>query len=434
LQTGVFQIHNQPNENELLCADGSIKIVGTSYFVVPSNNGYILYSIIRDITKLRKNQKELIQSKEKAEESDKLKTAFLNNISHEVRTPLNTICGFSEIIANTCQSNDKLKKFSTIISDSSIKLMEIITDVIEISKLQSKQIALNESDFDFIELVNEIEYQFEPIIKLKALGFSIQMKPGLSSFKIYSDRNKIFKIFRHLIDNAIKFTYKGQISINLSFQDDKIDIIISDTGIGITKEMQEIIFESFRQVEIGISRDFGGNGVGLAIVKDFVNMLGGTIKLESEINKGSPFFISIPVQTQIEPSEDNNYDQKTKIYADTILIIDDEQGNFEFLSEVLEGYCKNILHAVNGQQAVELCKVNSQINLILMDIKMPVMDGYTATKLIKVFRPELIIIAQSAYINEDQKTKLFENGFSAYVCKPIQIDTLYTTIDRFVCR
>jgi len=400
-----------------------------------SNNEITHFVAVKtDITFAKKINEELIAAKEKAEEGDKLKTAFLNNISHEVRTPLNAICGFSEIISKLNHTPDELKFFSNIILKSSNKLIEIITDVIEISQLQSNQISIKNSPFDFIQLFIDVQFEFEPIFKEKNLNFECKISPIFDSFEINSDRNKWYKIFKHLIDNAIKFTYKGGVTFHVFISHSNIEFSISDTGIGIAEEMQKIIFEPFRQVEVKVSRNYGGNGVGLAIVKGFLALLGGNIHLKSEFNVGSTFSVSIPIQKVANKLEAMNYFEIQKQKAETILIVDDEYSNFEYLAEVLKKICTKIIHAENGQQAIDFCRTEPEINLVLMDIKMPIMDGHTATKLIKAFRPELPIIAQSAYATDNNTAKFIESGFDDYICKPIQLDILYSTIDKFVNR
>jgi PAS domain S-box-containing protein len=404
--------------------------------------------ISRDITENKllnsqlKDQNEKLQllnidltiSKEKAEESDQLKTAFLQNMSHEVRTPLNAISGFSQLLANENQPVAKIKKFSDVINSSCNKLIEIISDVIEISQIQANLIFVKKSDFNFIQVITETIQEYKSKVDNKALEFIVKSNITSKEYYISSDKLKISKIFKQLIDNALKFTEKGQIIIELNLQSDKIEFVVIDTGIGISKEMQQKIFEPFRQVELGICRNYGGNGLGLAIVKAYTEMLNGTINLESEPNIGTSISISIPA-TQILPQDVSNKNSQNQKYSlNTILIVEDEPSNYEYLAELLSETKAKILHASNGQKAIDICRNETLIDFVLMDIKMPIMDGHTATKLIKMFRPDLPIIAQTAYALDNDKEKFLENGFDDYVSKPIQAATLFTTIDKYINR
>jgi len=280
-------------------------------------------AFIKNIDNIKKTQQDLIIAKEKAEESDRLKSTFLQNMSHEVRTPLNSIVGFSQLIAKQNKSPEKLKKFSNLIIESSEKLIGIITDVIEISQIQSKISKPKLSEFDIISFLNTIIKN----LKIKAIEKNIELQLNiginLQEYFIQSDKEKLYRIFFHLIDNAIKFTQQGIVNIVCELDNGNIKFAISDTGIGISAEMQKIIFEPFRQVETGICRNFGGNGLGLSLVKAYTELLNGSISLNSEINKGTTFYISIP--TNKTNSQTNKESIDKKLYSvNTILIVEDE--------------------------------------------------------------------------------------------------------------
>ncbi len=407
------------------------------YFLIPivlHNEVTGIWANLQDLTDLWQTQTDLIKAKEKAEESDKLKTAFLNNISHEFRTPLNAIAGFSEIITMPNHSQEKLLKFSGIIAESSNKLIEIVTDVIEISQIQAKQISIKNNSFDFIQLINELTLYFKPQISKKGLDFIYNINSICPIFNIYSDKDKLHKIIKHLIDNAVKFTHHGSVIVDFFLSNEKIEFTVTDTGIGISKEMQQIIFEPFRQIETGLCRNYGGNGVGLAIIKGFIELLSGTITMQSVPNVGTQFNISIPILCQAFTDKiliDKVLKNKK---IGIILIVDDEQSNYEYLFEILQQFFPEILYAANGQQAIDICRANTKIDLVLMDIKMPIMEGHTATKLIKAFRPELTIIAQTAYALDSDKERFLESGFDDYICKPIRAEILFATIDKYINR
>jgi len=387
-----------------------------------------MLEIFHDITDRKKAENELIEAKEKAEESSRLKTAFLNNISHEIRTPLNAICGFSQLIVNSKNPIEKQKKFADEILRNSDKLIDIITDVIEISQIQSKQIAIKKNEFVIGHFLTEIKEKFIPIANDKNLWFTINT--DIELLKIYTDYEKLKKILFHLIDNAIKFTVQGSINLNFELDNNNLRFTIKDTGIGIAENMQKLIFEPFRQVETNLSRNFGGNGLGLTLIKSYVELLNGSISMQSEINKGTTFHITIPSILKIEKVV-NKIENHKKYKVKTILIVEDEYANYQYLEELLSDSGFHILHAKNGQEAVDFCRNNSTIDLIFMDIKMPIMDGQTATKIIKEFRFDIPIIAQTAYALEIEREK-FITDFDDYITKPISKQTLKEKLEKFI--
>ncbi|HAN79675.1 MAG TPA: hypothetical protein DCQ31_18890, partial [Bacteroidales bacterium] len=224
---------------------------------------------------------------------------------------------------------------------------------------------------------------------------------------ISTDKVKIGKILKHLLDNAIKFTAKGQIVFEINFQGNEIEFIISDTGIGISDHMQQLIFEPFRQLETGLARNYGGNGLGLSLAKAYLELLHGSISLQSEINKGTIINFSVPVHNSFLTNKVTKLKHKYNA-INTLLIVEDEYTNYQYLLALLESSQLKILYAANGQQAVDLCRDKALVDLVLMDIKMPIMDGHTAAKLIKAFRPDLPIIAQTAYEPESERESFIE--------------------------
>lgn len=384
--------------------------------------------IIRDITERKSFIDQLKTAKERAEESDRLKSAFLQNMSHEVRTPLNAIVGFAQVIATADNPADKQQKFADIITQSSNKLLEIITDVIEISRVHAQQITSKITNFDFSLLLAELQNKFSKTADEKKLLFSINS--NFEQLKINSDYEKIKKVIFHLVDNAIKFTFEGSITIQCKFHQNKLDILIADTGIGISPQMQALIFEPFRQIETGIRRNFGGNGLGLAIAKAYIELLNGTINLQSELNKGTTFQVTIPTNIDLEKAQNNNAKpvRKTKY---TVLIVEDEESNYLYLNELLSKYPFETLHAQTGKQAINLCRNNQNIDLIFMDIKMPDMDGYMAAKILKEFRAQLPIIAQTAYALS-QEMERYGGVFDDYLTKPIDDELLFKKVYKYL--
>jgi len=389
-------------------------------------------AIKTDITEVKKINEDLLIAIEKAKESDNLKSSFLNNISHEIRTPLNAIVGFSQLLKSPNLSVEKVSVFTNYITSSSDKLIEVINDVIEISQIHSNQTYVKECEFNIVKTIYDISSELKAEMAEKNLELIINLNPQIEIINIYSDNFKIAKILKHLISNAIKFTIKGSITIDFKMFNDKIEFSVTDTGIGISPKMQEEIFKPFRQAEIGNSRSYGGNGLGLAIVKGYTELLNGSISIISEPNVGTTFKIILPIKTNFEIKEDKIEINKHCKKLNTILIVDDEIFNQELIKEYLIDLSCNFLIANNGIEAIDFCRDNEKISLVLMDLKMPIMDGYTATKLIKAFRSDLPIIAQTAFANENQLESFWECGFDDYICKPLKINYLLDKISKFI--
>jgi len=409
------------------------KTIYMKYFLIPimlEEKIIGIWANLQDLTDLWNTQKDLISAKEKAEESNQLKSSFLQNMSHEIRTPLNAIVGFSQLLTTPNQVPEKIKRYSDLITTSSQKLIQIITDVIEISQIQSNQINVNYSQFDIISLIDNIFASFSKISQEKNIEMILTKKISAEKYHIYSDIEKIEKTLTHLIDNALKFTSQGFVEIICEWESEKLKISVIDSGIGISEEMQEVIFEPFRQVENGMTRNFGGNGLGLSIAKAYIELLNGSITLKSVVNQGSTFIFTIPVN-----KENTSMNLKVKNEAEntikTILIVEDEYSNYQYLLALLEDLNLEIIYADNGKKAIDLCRKNSNIDLILMDIKMPVMDGQTAAKLIKAFKPNLPIIAQTAFALETERIA-FINDFDDFITKPISQDELMQKLSRYI--
>jgi len=376
-------------------------------------------------------QAELKFAKEKANESKKLKTAFLQSITHEVRTPMNAIVGFSQLLTKNNISQEKILQYTNIINTNSYKLLELITDFIDISQINAQITQLQNTEFDLTKLLTELCSEFKHKSNTKNLEFEFNLTCETEQHIILSDKPKLEKIFRHSLENAIKFTENGKIVFDCQLNTSFVKFQIKDSGIGISDEMQEIIFEPFRQIDNGFSRIYGGAGLGLSIVKSFIELLKGQITLKSEINKGTEFTIIIPTQKMNSENYFNEL-QNNNLKTKTILVVDDEPFNLEFINELLSETQAKILNASNGQQAVDICRNQTKIDLILMDIKMPIMDGHTATKLIKAFRPDFKIIAQTAFAMEFDKIKIVENGFDDFLTKPISDTKLFELLNKYL--
>ena len=393
---------------------------------------------------IEKNE-ELHKSKEKAEESNQLKTEFINNMSHEIRTPLNGILGFSDFIKNPNLTNEKRIQYADIIQNSGNQLLLIIEAILEISKLGTKQEKVSESNICINNLFSDLFSIFE--IKAKEKGLDLSLIKGLSDKEssILTDKTKLYKILSNLLENALKFTNAGSIEfgykiIEETMSNASIQLYVKDTGIGIKPEGQEIIFERFSQEEKSLERNVGGLGLGLSIAKENAELLGGKITVLSEKEKGSTFFVTIPYKPVNAEQEKNNAqkssieNRKSSIEKYTILIVEDEEMNYFYLETLLEDFELNLitLHAKHGKEAVEMCKENAEIDFVLMDMKMPIMTGFEATKIIKEFRPDLPIVAQTAYSTKEEKEQAFSAGCDDFISKPISKKTLNEIINKYL--
>ncbi len=388
--------------------------------------------------KIKQKTKELRIAKENAENSNQLKTNFINNISHEIRTPMNGIMGFSEFLNDPNITKEQRKEYTDIIIESSHQLMSIIDDIMEISKLRTKQIKIQEEETNLNDLFQKLIRDFETIAQEKSISLLLENTIPQEQSLVLIDKSKVDKILNKIIDNAIKFTSKGSVKIHSSVTKDQLAITIEDTGIGINNEDQKIIFKSFSQSEKEIARTYGGLGLGLTIAKENADLIKGKILFTSTFNEGSSFTLIIPYHPIIDSNKNNmKSDLKedfVKPFKHVILIAEDGEVNFLFLKTILqkmENYKFVIHRAENGKKAVEICEENENINLVLMDIKMPIMDGYVATKKIKKLRPYLPIIAQTAYSTEEDIQRALNAGCDDFVSKPVDHKILKPMLKKY---
>lgn len=369
----------------------------------------------------------LVSAKEKAEESDQLKSAFLANMSHEIRTPMNGIIGFSTMLCKPDIKPDKREFYVNTITESCDQLLRVVNDVLDIAKIETGTLNISEQVLSLNFFLKELYFLYK-----KQLDSSISIE-WYSAFeenrdKIKTDSEKLNKILYHLIGNAVKFTHRGHIKFGCNKTEDEIEFYVEDTGIGIAPDMFDLIFERFRQVETTLSRKYGGTGIGLSICKGYVDILGGKIWMESTQGKGSNFYFTIPYVSADEDIMLKTALTEQNLQKYTILIVEDTKINFLYLEEILEEVNAKIIHAESGQKAVELCEKYPEIDLVLMDIKMPGMNGFEATRLIKKIRPKLPVIAQTAYAYSEDREDAINAGCDDYVPKPIDNEELIELI------
>jgi signal transduction histidine kinase/CheY-like chemotaxis protein len=381
-----------------------------------------------------KQKKQLEFSKQKAEESDNLKSAFLTNLSHEIRTPMNAIVGFSELLNNKKLKDQERLEYLNVITQSGTNLVSIIDDLVEMSKIDAQQITPNYTSINLESCLNELYNAIKITIpKDKMIDFDLIKSEKPITNRILTDEIKLKQIIINLITNAIKFTEHGFVTFGYKVNNKNsiITFTINDTGLGIDEAHQEIIFDRFRRIDGDYAIKVGGLGLGLSISKAYVEMLGGTISLQSKVGIGSRFVFTIPL---IFDKENPSVSIPTKQFSDeaigneTILIAEDDNINFLLLEKIMQLKNYKIIRAKNGLEAVEFCKNNDKIDLVLMDIKMPILNGYEALARIKVFRPELRIIAQTAYSSSEDHEKMKQAGFINYITKPINKEKLFEII------
>jgi PAS domain S-box-containing protein len=386
--------------------------------------------MVLDISERKATENELLKAKEKAEESDRLKSSFLSNLSHEVRTPMNGIVGFAELLLDRSLDDESKQEYVETIMLNSNNLLKIISDIIEISKIKTELLSINYREFSLNEMIRELKIHYRELAVKKGIEFSFPEFNPNEKMLIISDEPKIKLILIHLLDNAFKFTESGSVQGNCRQKDSLIEFSVSDTGIGIPQEYIELIFEPFRQIEDSFNRKFGGNGLGLAIAKAYVELLGGKILLQPNNPAGSVFTFSLPVKFK---TNDITRCLEIPDYSEcTFLIAEDELTNYVYLKKLLMPSGARFLHAQTGRQALEIIDSNPKINLVFMDIKMPDIDGLEATRLIKQKYPGLPVIATTAYAMNGDRELCIESGCDGYIPKPIRSAELIRSIKKLI--
>ena len=422
----------QSIEFRLVLADGSVRNIWSELVELGFDDkveSKVFSGVLQDITERKQIENELRKAKLKAEESDRLKSAFLQNLSHEIRTPMNAIVGFTDLITKESLSFEKRKTYSNFIHTNSRYLLNLIDDVLTIAALETKQESLILSPTNINTLLLELTAEFNE--KSVARKNQLHTKRPLKNpaAEVMIDGQKLHKILYKLLSNAIKFTSAGFIEIGYQLTEGMLEFFVNDTGIGIAPELHGVIFERFRQADPKIASQYGGTGVGLAICKGLVELMGGKIELKSNTGQGARFSFRIPYRPVTEPLELEEMESKTNY---TIVVAEDQESNYQLIEEIQSDSDYRVVHCRNGQEAVQYCKAHPEISLVLMDIKMPVMDGNTAAILIKSALPDLPIVAQTAYVFEREMRFVDTQVFDAYITKPIQENELLKIIKKFL--
>jgi len=378
-----------------------------------------------------------IREREKARRSDRLKSAFLANMSHEIRTPMNSILGFSQLLAEPVTEEEK-NQYVRIINDNSIYLLQLIEDIIDISKIEAEQVEIFPVEFELQELFEELKMIFlQLLIKNEKSNITLEYKIPSPHLRMRADKTRLKQVLSNLLTNAVKFTDNGRIEVGCHIRGEELEFYTCDSGIGIPPQHQQEIFERFFKVEDKRpDRIYRGTGIGLAISRNLVELMGGKIWVESEPGKGSCFRFTLPYEPVEEPETSGwsvaRMAGKYHWEGRFLLIAEDEESNYLYLHEVLKKTGISILRATRGQEAVDMVRDHPEIDLVLMDIKMAGMDGYEATRRIRALRKDLPVIAQTAYAMEGDEARSREAGCNDYLAKPIKPGVLLQKIAEYL--
>ena len=371
------------------------------------------------ITNRKKMEQELTTAKDRAEESNRLKSAFLANMSHEIRTPLNAIVGFSGILASTEEEQEK-QEYVSIIENNNTLLLQLISDILDLSKIEAGTLDFKYSNVNLNALMKELESGLQ--LRVKSDAVKLEFVEPTETCIAHTEKNRLSQLMINLATNAIKFTQKGSIRFGYEQRGEELYFYVADTGCGIPKDKQQNIFGRF----VKLNSFEQGTGLGLSICQTLVEHMGGSIGVNSEEGKGSTFWFTLPYKAAVAVDEDTAKTELQPITIEknklSILIAEDNDSNYKLFASILKGEYQ-LIHAWDGQEAVEMFnKYNPQI--ILMDINMPVMDGYEATKEIRKYSAKVPIIAITAFAYASDEQKVIESGFDGYMPKPINAQQL----------
>jgi PAS domain S-box-containing protein len=438
-----YKLHNKKHRvmvNEVTLTKkngttGQFNIYGAPLCNSEGNETQYILSLV-DLSERKKYENALKKAWKKAEESDKLKTAFLTNMSHELRTPLNGILGFASLLLNKELPDDKRNYYFNIINVNSEQLLSIVENIIDISKIESGMIEIIDQKTDLDKIMYELEAYYRKYAhSINASEIELYMVKPKKSFLpvVNTDPAKISQIMGNLLKNAFKFTEKGFIEFGYDlFDDNQLLFHVKDTGIGMSKKHSEVVFKSFRQADDSSTRKYGGTGLGLAICKGYLQEMKGKIWVDSKLNEGSTFYFTLPYCPIDEGMEENKIiiDKDLNWKNKTILIVEDDFASQVFISELLKKTHADFIHAANGQQAIDAC-MDHPVDLVLMDIQLPGMDGYEATRRIKELNHEIPVVAQTANAFPENKKKCLEAGCDDFITKPLKSDALLELVSKF---
>ncbi len=414
--------------------------LSTKSFSVKDDKGVTsgFISIARDVTPVKTMQEELIRARDEAEKSNRLKSSFLANISHEIRTPLNAVIGFSNLLLSNDISAEAKEEYIDHINRNSEKLLQIIGDIIDLSRLESSQIEITYEETSLNEIIGEIMAEVRKSLSRneKPIVLNVRCQPAAGTDLIFTDRVWLKRVINHLMDNAVKFTLEGSIEFSYVVENANIIFRIKDTGIGIDRANLNRIFEEFSQEKDGHRRPFEGLGVGLTLAKEVIERMGGKIFVESEKGVGSEFSFTIPYRpagrSGIKARFHEPVSSPVNWTSKKCLLVDDNKDVLLYLNRILLDTGVGIITARSGPEALEIIRRIPDIDVILLDMQMPGMNGIEATREIRKIRKNLPIIAQTAFIFEDDRDIIIEAGCDACLIKPIRKDHLLSAMASFI--
>ncbi|MCF8338199.1 MAG: PAS domain S-box protein [Bacteroidales bacterium] len=392
--------------------------------------------LVEDITERKKAEEDLIHAKEEAEESDRLKTAFLANMNHEIRTPMNGILGFTELLKDSELTINEQQHHIQMIEKSGNRMLNTVNDLIDISKIEAGQVQVTRVSTNVNQQLDDLFRFFEPEAEAKGLAYTLHKGLPDREALILTDSHKLDSILTNLIKNAIKFTTSGRIDIGYEKNNNMLAFYVEDTGIGIPEDRQQAVFNRFVQADISDKKAFQGSGLGLSITKVYVELLGGEMSIESQENQGSRFSFTLPYQVPQESDHESPQEgitlntQKENNQKLKILIVEDDEAGALYLSELFKNNNRKFFYAVTGSEALETARNHPDLDLILMDIKIPEMDGYEVTRKIREFNEEVVIIAQTAYAMKGDREKSLKAGCDDYLPKPIKKEEVQQVIRK----
>lgn len=390
---------------------------------------FILFTTFLLHAFLKNHLKKLREAQKKAKESDNLKTAFIQNISHEIRTPMNGIIGFSSLLVKDGTPPSERERYADIVTRSTHQLLSIVDEILELSLIQLGEIKVQERALNLNVLLDEIYLTNSPYIKSDVI-FSVQKGVLDEKNLVFVDDVKLKEIFKSLLNNANKFTDRGQISFGYALKNSELEFYVKDSGMGVAPEIQNTIFNSFQKAG-NLNKLYDGVGLGLSICRGYLNLLKGKIWVESIPNQGSTFYFTIPYKpqhhsVQLVTQSSHRFDNLN------FLVVEDDEINFLYMSMILSDLGIVPLRALNGKEAVDMCEKNMAIDFIFMDVKMPIMNGYEATKLIRQFNPTIPIIAQTVHGFSSEKEDLLRAGCNDYIIKPFDRGQVLAVINRYI--
>lgn len=372
-------------------------------------------------------------ARQKAEESAKFKSAFLANMSHEIRSPMNAILGLTSLLKLKYPKDQEYNEYLSYITKSGQQLLSLINDILDLSKMETGEISINIEAFSVIDLLNEVFQTHQPLAKEKGLHLNLDIIFS-DDLWVKSDRAKVLQVITNLVSNGIKYTEYGQVKVGCSISDqNSLQFYVEDTGVGIPEDQKALIFDRFKRLDQ--TKHVKGTGLGLAISKALTELLGGNIRVDEKSEGGSIFYFSIPYQKAnpdlIETSSTPDFEGKPIFDNRKVLLAEDHDFNYIFLAQVLENVGLNVIRAHNGKEAIKIIQ-HEHIDLVLMDIKMPITTGYEAIQEIKKIKPQLPVIVQSAYALPDEKEKAYRCGCDNYITKPIDCQELFLKISLYI--